>query len=1163
MSRILLLTLLSIFVLRVQSQQWYPSDVNPSSLSFEQHINYFEEYWQTNEIKKGKGYKQFLRWAHIQKERLQPNGEPQKALYTLSELQRFEKENAKQTKRNANINWQSLGPDSSEGGYSGIGRVNCMGFHPSDPNTYWIGTPIGGLWKTTDDGRTWSCNTDMLPNLGVSDILVHPQNPDIIYIATGDADGGARDNASIGVLKSIDGGQTWTQAQPVFQVNQGLNIYRMIMNPNNPNHIVLATSAGVFRSTDGLNSAQRTFTDWFCDVEFHPTNPNIVYAATFGSNSIDGLARLYVSTDGGTNWTMYFQYDNSASEFSVDRINIGVTPSRPNGFYALASHRSAGFHSVVYFEGNNFDLILSGDVINLLNWEEDGDPSDPTGQGWYDLSFTVNPANPNEMYVGGVNSWKIVNRQPQIVNYWYLNSFNIPVIHADKHNFYYHPLRPQRLFECNDGGIYYSDNAGQSWTDISNGLVISQIYKISVSALRAGDVMTGLQDNGSKNLENGSWRDVSGGDGMQCLIDPSNPNIKYSSIYNALAINRTTDNWQNQRNIMENHPERGKGAWVTPFMLHPNEPSTIFIAMTKVWRSNNRGDSWQEISPVLSSNEKIIHLSVSPVNPQIIYAATNTKLFITSNGGGSWTQIGSTTNTSPITNIKADPTDANTIYVCYGGYVSSQRLIVSNNRGSSFSSIGFNLPNIPALDIEIHKETGDMYVGTDLGVFYKGKDDQSWERYGNLLPNTMVRDIEIAYNEGFVYASTYGRGLWKAPIANVGAGNLIVSPSVLTFPDAPAGCQQINIVCNPDERWSISYHNADGSFDIVESITPQSGVGPGVVTVCSNVNRLPIAIGGVMGIFLENSNDFSVVLINQLASEAKQLRVYKEPSLYTQDSSFIAPYLGGDIRAFILTNASFEPASNIQIAAHDRDWLSVKSTNATAFAPFRLVVFEAKQNNSILNRYARVRLSYNNGQDSTFIFINQPSKNSEYLNVSPLDLTLLPWEYTATDNIVINLKTDLAWTAQVSGHDGLNINAQSGSGDRRISLTLSENTQIDEISGLITFTATKSDGSKIIREVRIKQLSQREKLSEDPGIVCFPNPSSGEFAIYRQDGFDNCYINIIDQAGRIVYTEMPSINMNREALYKKLNLSHLTAGTYFMQLIDRGKSSTKQLVIVK
>jgi len=1157
--------ILFLITFSLQSQQWYPTNVNPSKLTFEEKENYFEEYWKDKKVTKGKGYKQFLRWAHLESERLLPDGRSQSPLHTYQELQSFERNNKPSELRN-NITWESLGPNTSQGGYSGIGRVNCLGFHPTDPNTYWAGTPIGGLWKTTDDGKTWSTMTDGLPNLGVSDILIHPQNPEIIYIATGDADGGPRDNASIGVLKSTDGGQSWSAVQPKFEKSQEFNIYRMIMNPNDPNHFVLATSDGIYHSSDGLNTAQKTQTGWFCDVEFHPTNPNIIYAATFGQYSTDGISRLYSSQNGGTSWTLFHKFDQSPSDLSVNRVNIEVTSARPNGFYTLACHRRQGFHSILYFEGNNFNVILSGNNINLLNWYDDGNTKDTTGQGWFDLAFIVNHSNANEMFVGGVNTWKINNGIPKINNFWSpfpsQNTSNAPVVHADKHNFHYHPLKPNRLYECNDGGIYYTDNGGTTWVDISDGLVISQIYKLSVSAKRAGDVMTGLQDNGSKNLENGNWRDVGGGDGMVCIIDPINPNIKYQSLYFANKIFRTTDNWQNNYvDIMENHPERGGGDWVTPYMLHPQNPTTIFIGMKRIWKSDNRGDTWQAISPTLT-NFTIKNLEISSVDPNIIYASTSTKLFKTLNGGNSWNEIYTTEWVSPILNIKADPNNANTLYLTFGGYNESKHVMMSTNGGSSFQSITSNLPNIPVLDIEIHRETGHMYVGTDLGVYFKTKDDQEWQRYGNLLPNTMVRDLEIAYNEGYLYASTYGRGLWRVPISQSSTHNFIVNPTSIIFEDSPASCQEISVICGPDDTWDLLYQNFDPSYDILESITPTSGKGPSTITICSNINRLPIDIGGVLVIFPNGGQEEVIVDVIQKASQNKQLRVYREPKLYSEDSSFIVPYLGGDIHTFILTNAVFDPNTNLIIQTHDKQWLSVKSSNATSFAPFRQVIFEAKQNNGILNRYARVKLVYNNGQDSTFIFINQPSKSAEYLNVNPSEITLFPFEHTSTDNINIQIKTDLSWTAVVTGHDGLNINAQGGQGDRKLTLTLSRNETNDIITGNIVIKAMKSDGIEIERIVKVNQLSFRSRETMTSGFNIFPNPTSGELILNHDLDDENIGLSIYDQKGKVVHQEN-MLNYNQEDKIRVLDLENLFPGNYYLRLVTKESSETKPFIIIK
>jgi hypothetical protein len=319
------------------------------------------------------------------------------------------------------------------------------------------------------------------------------------------------------------------------------------------------------------------------------------------------------------------------------------------------------------------------------------------GQGGYNNAFIINPKNPQELFVGGVNTWKSLDggKTWKINTYWVGNSSGVQVVHADKHNFYYHPLNQNRLYDCNDGGLNYTDNNGNSWEDISTGLNISQIYRIGITEQNNKTVMAGLQDNGSKDFSYGRWTDVWGGDGMQCHIDPANENIKYAMSQNAGSMVRTSNNWATRSSILGSHPEKEKGAWITPYILAPHNPKRIYIGMKGFYKTDNNGASWEKLCDSLPSGLQFRHIVTHPQDTMTFFASTSFVVFKSSDGGSTWTQL---VNTSPrvITSLKIHEKDPSKMYMTQGNYTAGQHVFQSIDGGNTWSNITFNLPNIPA-----------------------------------------------------------------------------------------------------------------------------------------------------------------------------------------------------------------------------------------------------------------------------------------------------------------------------------------------------------------------------------------------------------------------------------------------------------------------------------
>ncbi|MDX9845663.1 MAG: T9SS type A sorting domain-containing protein [Tenuifilaceae bacterium] len=783
MRRFLLLFPLLFAAIAAFSQSWledfYAPNNAKSPSNFYQIQKDFNEYWSKYDIKggyyyengqkkKAGGWKQFKRWEWLWETRINlKTGEFPDV--NIVEIQKsFLDKYSKSTPDLSN--WQSMGPSNSAGGYAGVGRINCIAFHPTDPNTFWVGAPSGGLWKTDDGGASWTVLTDNLPVIGVSEIIIPNdyETSQTLYIATGDRDAG--DNYSIGVLKSTDGGQTWNQTGLTFPVSSGNRITRLLVHPTQQNIFYAATNGGIFKSTNSGDTWTSVLSGLFFDMEFkHGSEDNTLFAVTANRS---GNSLIYKTVDAGENWDVVHTFPKSAY-----RIELDVSRSNPEYVYALSSGTDYGLEGIYRSNngGSSFEKVYdpSGDGKNLLNWYINS--TEAGGQGFYDLTLSVSPTSEFILYLGGINTWKsnTGGLTWNCVNFWTsysgYNTVGAPVVHADKHYMTYQ--NDNTFFEANDGGIYKTTDGGSTWTDLTNGLVISQMYKLGASQTVKDEVITGLQDNGSKLTASGNWYDVKGGDGMECIIDYTDVKVQYATYVNG-QIDRTLNRWTNRVDISANIPGGPKGAWVTPYMLDPNDNQTLYVGYEDVWKSINRGDSWIKISNLGLSN-KIRSMAIASSNSKTLYITDLNKFYRTTNGGTNWTDLTAKVPTTgnAITYISVDDKDPQRVWITLGGYGGSKAL-ESTDGGETWNDISAGLPPVPANTIIQNKlsKTQQLYAGTDIGVFFR-EGNGEWTLFSNNLPSVIVTELEIHYDKqqatnSVLYASTYGRGLWKSNLSD-------------------------------------------------------------------------------------------------------------------------------------------------------------------------------------------------------------------------------------------------------------------------------------------------------------------------------------------------------------------------------------------------------------
>lgn len=734
--------------------------------TFESMRNSLEKvYTRTQSDGSKKVAKQFRRWEWFWEPRQLPDGTlPTGAMYV--EQLNYKRAAKSDNTTQAIPEWKEIGPFAPDlPGYSnvwnGIGRVNCMAFHPSNSTTFWLGSAQGGLWKTTNGGGLWKeVSFGALPQTGVSDIGISASDPNVLYVATGDVEASLPGELSgfpgftFGVIKSTDGGATWAQTGLSYQPDQNGIVARLWVDPNTPNIVVAATYDGMKRSTDGGKTWTTTNANAaFRDVVSLANSTTVLIASSF---NLSGGAAIYRSDNGGASWSLIMQLP------SANRIRLAVSKSAPNVVGAIASDAKSNGLSDVYYSNDGGKTFAARNVnLNLLGWSASGNDWQNGGQGFYDLSIAIDPKNDKAWIVGGVNSWRSTNAGTSWVlsNHWTGNS--APWVHADHHYQVYHPVT-NTLYDCHDGGIARSTDKGVTWRDISNGLSIQQYYGLAVTEMDSQITLAGAQDNGTARTLNGTtFLHVLDGDGMATAIDYGNPSLMYASQpYGSFyrSMNKGSG-WQ----MISTAAARGEssGAWVSPIMADPNNPSTVYVGYRNVYKSTDAGTSWARLGSI-GVNATLRKLAIAPSDSKYLWAAFTSSLYQSTNGGTTWTAVSGVSGF--IQDIEVDPDNPKHYWVCFGGFSPTAKVYEILD-GKVTNITGTGMPNVPVNAIEFQPgKVGRLFVGTDLGVFVKDEGSGTWEQYGTGMPEAVISGMELIQIADKLRVSTYGRGLWEIDV---------------------------------------------------------------------------------------------------------------------------------------------------------------------------------------------------------------------------------------------------------------------------------------------------------------------------------------------------------------------------------------------------------------
>ncbi|HFS67313.1 MAG TPA: T9SS type A sorting domain-containing protein [Flavobacteriia bacterium] len=1074
-----------------------------NSYTIKEIANAFDAYWkkhQDEKDKKGSGYKPFKRWENHWKLQMDKNGYP---ISNKTIQQQWEAKQSLQRNSNDVSNWQNLGP-YTQLSKSGQGRLNVIAVDPNNPNTYYVGAPAGGIWKSIDAGLSWTPLSDYLPQIGVSGIAIDPNNSDIIYIATGDDD--ANDTYSVGVMKSIDGGITWNTTGLQF-TNSGETSGEIYINPSDSNMLWVATSVGAFKTIDGGQNWNLILAGNIRDLKLHPNNPSIIYAAS--SNA------FYRSTNAGDTFTAV----TSGLPASSNRIVIDVTPANPNIVYLLSANSSYQFGGLYKSTDSGVSFSRTNEYDDIFN----------SSQAWYDLALTVSDNNENIVFVGVLDIWKSTDGGNDFVkiNNWYAPS-EPAYTHADIHFLRYFN---GDLYCGSDGGIYKSTNDGISFTELNEGLSISQIYRIANARQNATNIAGGLQDNGGFGYSNNNWNQYHGGDGMDCAVDPNNPNKYYGFSQYGGSLNVTYDGGLTGQGVVS-APEQGN--WITPMFM--NNDGELFAGFSKLYQLTAI-NTWFPLSGSIFAG-RISNIEIAPNDVNTIFVSSFTSLYKSTDKGFNFTQIYTATNT--ISSIEINNDNPNIIYLTTSSGENGQ-VLKSVDAGNSFTDITGNLPSESKLIIKHvpHNFDNDLYVGTSLGVYHINDTMANWETFATNLPNVPVMDLEINFNDHKLLAATYGRGVFvtditivppaddiqlvtiETPNDNVLCGDTL-SPEILVKNQGTNVINEVNF--NYDIDGTPYTYTYNGQIQSLQTATISL---PNITGLSLGEHLMQVTATIPNDAYIENNTSYTKFYINSI-SNPTNLNTFNNPIndswmvTGTQQVWEIAnpttTNLGVNSNIGYVTVASSNYPDNVS------SYLTSPCYDMTVFSSATMkfdLAFDLEQDWDVLY----VQYSVDQG-DNWEVLGDASDPNWYNSNYSANQLTIGK-QWTGTDATIKEYSHDVSF--------------------------LNNEPNVIFRFAFLSDQAVNNEGVLIDNFV-IEGVAAINENELSNTIHIYPNPSNGIYTIERKTN-TSLSIGVYDITGKRVY-----FNTNESNTKFTINLSNLENGVYFVNLKSDKDSVTKKII---
>jgi photosystem II stability/assembly factor-like uncharacterized protein len=685
------------------------------------------------------------------------------------------------------------------------GRIADIAIDQNNPSTWYTAVGSGGVWKTTNAGNTWTPIFDKQAVYSIGDVTIAPSNSNIIWVGTGENNGGRHISFGDGVYKSVDGGQTWNNVG----LEKSEHISDIIIHPTNPDIVWVSAQGplwsgggerGLYKTTDGGDTWKQVLTPadkWtgVTSLLIDPRNPDKLYAATWARQRSIAVyvgtnegAGIHTSDDGGETWT---ELKTGLPEGNMGKIGMAISPMNPDVLYATieTDNRKGGFY-------RSADQGASWTKVS----DEIGAGTGPhyyqeifADQHQFDRVYIA--SNYSKVSDDGGKTWTPINTKRK---------------HVDDHAMAFHPTDPDFVLMGSDGGIYMSHDRMANWRFMAN-LPLTQFYKVAPDDSKPFYMIyAGAQDNSTQGgpsrtmreegIKNKDWFLTLGGDGHQPAVEPGNPDIMYSQWQqgNLTRVDMTTK----EGVYVKPQPLPGDPAerynWDAPINVSSHDPARIYFASQRVWRSDNRGDSWTAVSGDLTQDRNRMHMpmmgrtwsveagwdlyamtefhtianfSESPVDENILWAGTDDGIIqVTTNGGESWKKIElddikGIPATAYVNDIRADLYDPNTVYVAldnhkYGDY--KPYLIKSTNLGKKWTSLADDLPakHLVWRIVQDHVNKDLMFIGTEFGVFFTVNGGIKWVELDGGMPTISTRDVKIQRRENDLVAGTFGRGIY-------------------------------------------------------------------------------------------------------------------------------------------------------------------------------------------------------------------------------------------------------------------------------------------------------------------------------------------------------------------------------------------------------------------
>ncbi len=656
-------------------------------------------------------------------------------------------------------------------------RVTDLAIHPTNPDVVYAAHASSGVFKTTNGGTSWFPITDDLPVITIGAIAIDPQNPDVIYVGTGEANGNSRSFFGMGVFKSSDGGATWSYTG----LEETRYVGRVVVDPLNSQRVwVAGTGAlygtnperGVYRSTNGgtswelvLNLSDSTAA---IDIAVDPIRPDTVFAAMW--ERVRGLtykrlggptSGIFRSYDGGDTWTRLTAGLPTGSV--VGRIGISVCASNPSVVYAI-------------FADNVGELLgIYKSVNGGSSWARTNDVDLRTmyrSWGWYFGQIRVDPSDPDRVFAMGVPFYRSEDGGASWVKVGQDN-------HIDHHAMAFDPSDPARIFEGNDGGIYVSSDHGSTWVKLYD-QPTNQFYAIEIDYQCPERLYGGTQDCGTLRTPTGGtddWEEIFWGDGFYCIVDPTDPNIIYCT-YQYGALRKSTDFGETWVKATEGIVGGDRRNWMAPVVMDPSDHLKLYYGSYRVYRTRDGAGSWLPISGDLTGGAQganfgtLTTIALTPADSNVIYAGTDdANVWVTLDGGGSWTDVSGSLPNRWVTRIAVDPHSAAVAYVAFSGLRWDENIgyvYRTEDYGASWTDITGNLPGAPVNVIVIDPaEPARIFVGTDLGCLYTEDLGVTWKMLGTELPAVPVYDLKIHNPTRALVAGTHGRSMYSFDLATL------------------------------------------------------------------------------------------------------------------------------------------------------------------------------------------------------------------------------------------------------------------------------------------------------------------------------------------------------------------------------------------------------------